>query len=611
MTRDRIDQRFDFVGLLILLAVALCVYARLHYGIDFSDEAYYIALPYAFALGHQPIVDELATGQFAAILLLPFVEAYLDWVGSNSGIVLFARYLYFATALVSALVVRHVIARLFGIRAGWVCAAFSLGYIPFLLPGLSYNTIASLGLLCGLLLLASCCLPTTRSRRVSVGVVCVAIAGFAYTPVTLAGCAAIAFTLVLRSRVRRDADARKALVIALATGVVVCVAAATLVLSYGDLSDLQRIRALSDAFGVQGGGREKFAQLATEFGKQSKYLALIGMIWLVCFKLAATARNRIVSTTVLLLCGPASFAASWAHVPYREPYSTTPLLIGTLGIAAAILLPRVRRVVSQQEAASITIVVFSSLLAGLVFLWSSSNGMRNGALGLMPACLIALASVSKINPRRADQFRGLDATTALGCSLACFIAFETWTYVYRDAPLNRLDTTVADGAWQGIRTSPEKNAYIESLDRDLKKWRGDARTIMFLDYFPAGYLFSDLQPRTPTIWLFPWNDRQQGNRAIREIYARDLGPFERFPDILVRIRCFPAYNRRIPIEMKADDPLIERLLSRGYVRTETRDCYALFKKAFSRQLEPPSGIGRAQPGAEPRSPLLFPMRRVA
>ncbi len=54
---------------------ALAVYARLYFGIDFTDESYYAALPYAFSLGHRPLQDELAIHQFAGLMLVPAEKA--------------------------------------------------------------------------------------------------------------------------------------------------------------------------------------------------------------------------------------------------------------------------------------------------------------------------------------------------------------------------------------------------------------------------------------------------------------------------------------------------------------------------------------------------------
>ena len=74
-----------FVGVSsgIFCLVALALSFRLRYGIDLSDESFYVALPYAFNLGHRPIADELSLHQFAALLLVLPVKIFLAVVGSQ------------------------------------------------------------------------------------------------------------------------------------------------------------------------------------------------------------------------------------------------------------------------------------------------------------------------------------------------------------------------------------------------------------------------------------------------------------------------------------------------------------------------------------------------
>src|SRR5580700_10165291 len=83
----------------LALAVVAVSYWRLSYGVDFTDEAWYVAVPYRFVLGGRPYVDELSVPQTtAAVLLYPFLWAYHALAG-RTGIVLFVRHLHFLVAL--------------------------------------------------------------------------------------------------------------------------------------------------------------------------------------------------------------------------------------------------------------------------------------------------------------------------------------------------------------------------------------------------------------------------------------------------------------------------------------------------------------------------------
>jgi hypothetical protein len=569
-----------WIGVALFALSATALYTRLYFGIDLTDDAFYTALPYAFSLGHRPLVDELAVHQFAGILLVPFVKAWLVGTGSVDGLVLFARHLYFATAVSSALIARSTLGVIFGSTIGWLCAALALAYVPFMLPTLSYNTVASLGMLAGSMWLASGCLTCARPWRLAAGTACLAIAGFAYPPVALAGMLTVAAALVAIHRLA-EPEARPRMVAAiLGTGFVAVCLGLGIVFSLGGLEDLDRMVTLSNAFAVQGGGFEKLLLVLDEFKLQWKYLALLG----VGIGLAIAAIRFIPSSNhaaaSLLLTAPGLVLASWLYVPYREPFSTTPFILSGLGIASLFTLARVRRTTSPNKVAALSIIVLPSVVCGVLIIWASANGIRNAALGLMPASLVFVGGLScwrASAPKSAASRSWLEA--ALAVCLTCFLVFEMWTHVYRDAPIRELDAQFDHGAWMGIRTTATKLDYIEALETDIEKWRFDAESILFMDYFPGGYLLSDLRPRTPALWLFPWNGFQQGNKSIREIYADELIRSERFPDMVVRITCLPM-PQLTSIAIKPGDPFAETVLSVDYRWVATGSCYRIIKRTF-------------------------------
>ena len=112
---------------------------RTYFAIDFSDDSFYVALPYSFTLGHRPIADEVAIHQFAGMMITPFVELFLWVTGSANGLVLYVRHLYVLLALTSAAVAARYLARLVGLGPALLISACVLAYVPFNLPTLSYK----------------------------------------------------------------------------------------------------------------------------------------------------------------------------------------------------------------------------------------------------------------------------------------------------------------------------------------------------------------------------------------------------------------------------------------------------------------------------------------
>jgi hypothetical protein len=236
---------------------------------------------------------------------------------------------------------------------------------------------------------------------------------------------------------------------------------------------------------------------------------------------------------------------------------------------------------SPHAFAGLTMVAASSLVCALVIVWATANGLRNAALGLLPASLVTFACIGFLRPVEAPSSRRIRGSgfvyPALAISLIAFQVSQVWTQVYRDSPIAMLNTKIERGAWAGVYTSEGKARFVEGFIDDLGAHRGEARTVLFTDYFPGGYLLSDLRPRTPALWLFPWNDLHQGTREMREVYASELGDDESFPDLLVRIKCLPIHTL-MPVPQRAGDPLALRLLEAGYAPAGSRPCYDISRR---------------------------------
>jgi len=573
----------DVVGVGIFVATAIAVYPRIFYGIDFTDDAFYVALPYGFVLGHRPIADELGAHQFAALPLLPLFQAYVGWVGSNAGLVLFARHLYFAASLGAALVARSTLSAAFGSRAGSFAGALALAYIPFLMPTLGYNSMACLSMLAGTLLLASACLPEASPSRLVWGTLCVALASFAYPPVFVGAAAALGLTLAAFWRVREPEARPRALAAVLVSGVAAALAAVLVFFRYGRTADLRRLSDINEALAYQGGGVEKLLQLWQEMSLQAPYLAVsvitLGAM-LACMRRVPDAR---LAAALAVMTGPALVAIEAVYRPYREPFTTAAFVVSVLGLLAPFVLWIVRDRVGRHARAGLGMVVVAAWVGTAIVLWATANGLRNGALGMLPASIVTLACAGSLRSReaaRGSAFVGDGLVyTLFVVSLLGFQVSQIWTHMYRDHPPSMLDARVERGAWKGVRTTVGKKAFVETFIADLETYRGDAQSVLFMDYFPGGYLLSDLRPRTPALYLLPWNDAQQGSQAGREVYARELGDEDAFPDLLVRIKCIPVQGRVVPIPQRGDDPLALRLRTGDYALVGSRDCYNIWKRA--------------------------------
>ncbi len=573
----------DHAGRIILLLAAVCVYARLYFGVDFTDEAFYVGLPYSFELGHRPLVDEVSVHQLGGLVLQPFTAAYLALVGSAAGLVLAARHLYFVCSLASALLVRGYLSEIFSERVGNLAAALSLSYIAFLIPSLSYNTISSFGLLSGTVLLAWALLPgrgLVRLVQLAIGTALLALAAFAYPPVLIVALLGLTLGLAGFWHVCDPELRRKALLVVAITGGACVAIGLTIIVRHGGLDGIARVTELSQALDVQGGGSAKLRQLGSEIlGEAPFLLALLGLVVATALLYARASKD-----TFLLALGmgmlPALLAVDLLYRPFNEPYSSASFALSACGLAAPLSVWALRRDLERRQWLGLVCITLASQVAALAILWSSANGLRNAALGLLPAALIAISSLPTHRRRWAASagLQGNLAHTILVTSLVAFQILQMWTHTYGDFAMNLLRVPIHSGAWAGIRTTAARRRFVEELESDLAGARKGARTVIFFDYFPGGYLMSDLKPRTPAIWLFPPVRLHWGNEAARALYAEDLREKRPLPDLVVRMRCVPKTGRITPLPQSPNDPVIEALAQGQYEMIVTRSCYTIARR---------------------------------
>ncbi|HSL95386.1 MAG TPA: hypothetical protein VLA35_05660 [Thermoleophilia bacterium] len=125
----------------VAAAVVGAVSYRIGLGFDPQDEGFAVVVPWRWALGDRPFVDEMNLMQTAGFLTYPFVKAYVWVTGGSEGIVLYLRQLYVLwVGIVTGLV-------FFGLKGHvrWQYgAAISAVYITFVVLGASQLSSATL-----------------------------------------------------------------------------------------------------------------------------------------------------------------------------------------------------------------------------------------------------------------------------------------------------------------------------------------------------------------------------------------------------------------------------------------------------------------------------------
>jgi hypothetical protein len=552
-------------GWLVVAVVAGAVavtYSRLFYGVDFTDESFYVAVPYRLVRGARPFVDETDVQELtAAILVYPFVRAY-DAVAGVDGIVLFLRQLQFLFSLGVAAAVFASVRLLVGARRALLIAAMAVLFVPFDIHSLSYDTLGS-GLFTAGCLLSFRSLTGSRRWSLAGGASCLGLAAFAYPPLLLAvAVVGVAGVLLVPSECRRRHCAAAALALGAPLG-----ALAVLVGLAGFHTVIADYQHFSQSFG-QGGGVGKLAAIAGHEWRQVplRYpllaaLALLALCW---------RRGRF---PVVL---PASVLPLLLLPPRPTSYAASLEYVASLGWLALPLLTLVHR---RPDARRLFACVWvPALLAGVTTAYSSTNGGTNFALGSLPAAIVCAVYLVWICEGPPGTGRALPSAAPLPLlAVAAVLALSEVVPVYRDGPISTLTTMVRHGPYAGLLTSASKRDFLFHLDERLAGL-GAACRVAFLNDFPAGYLLTAARPDANSAWIAsvrrPRIERYQN---VLLDYYRRVG----YPDVIVLMQRIP-YGRGAARgeHYRASEPIIQTLHRSYRVGVRERD-YRIYIRRHS------------------------------
>jgi hypothetical protein len=474
--------------------VALVVaWRRLFLGVDLTDEGFTVAVPYRFALGARPFVDEMNILQTAALFSYPFVKVYV-WLHGATGIVLFMRHLYLLWSVGVAAVAFAGLRR--GVRwehallATLVCTTLVIARIG----DLSYNTLGAGFLVIAMGLGARALVGDGGDRWLVAAGAAQALAALAYpTLVLVVPVAAVCLFAAAAGRRRRAVGA-------FAVGAVATfVAEALLLASFGmgnvlrcvhyQLSDWQR---LNDGSGP--------AKLHAVIDGAVGHLGLYPLIVLAALVVWLVYRRYPLARLALV-------AAPFALLPFgQQLVSGTDGFAVVYGLAAAyfyLFVPAERR------GPATTLLVWGylpALAAGLLTGYSSAAGWLQMDVGLLPAMVLSgvfLALSLAPGDGEPDALRAALPALGVAClsgilavSLVC-----DYRFLPRAVPYAQLTATMHGGPYAGIRATPQRAAYLDQLRADLPRVATASDRLLIFYQAPAFYLFWPHRVATNSVWI--------------------------------------------------------------------------------------------------------------
>ena len=125
-------------GALFVFSIAFMLW-KAPYGFHFSDEAYYLTVPYRMIQGDVLFRDMWDIRQFSMLPTLPLMQVYLKTAGSTESMVLHFRYIYILFHAAFSLWLYFILRRSFPAGAVFAAAVYLL-FSPINIMQFSYNT---------------------------------------------------------------------------------------------------------------------------------------------------------------------------------------------------------------------------------------------------------------------------------------------------------------------------------------------------------------------------------------------------------------------------------------------------------------------------------------
>ena len=482
MTAPRSSRLITAATAVFLALAAAVTLWRLWRGADLVDEAFSVLVPWRWALGDRPFVDEQNLSQAAGLLTYPFVKLYA-FIGGNdpTGLVLYDRHLYLGLGALTAGCVALFARRwLPGVLAVLVAAPF-VSVVLFETPQVTANTLCALLLSASAALGAISILGGPRAWALGAGVA-FGLAGVAYPTVLLLTpfvAVLLAFSVGDRlipssatggtkasSPVGSMPTGRIAWRVVSAWslgGVLVIVPAVAIVVAIAGVANLRRCWDYTIALARQLdqlGGTSKAGEISIAFGSllvDQWYVAVAAVASLAVFRLRPPAGRWLLLLTppAIWLTGTTSeYGVAGAVIVYAlaAPYLYLYLPPGRRGAGARLLMG----------------IWAPAVMIGAMTAYTSADGFVRAAVGLLSGLVVSGVLLAwGLEPlgrgRRAVSWA---AAAGLAAVVAATLAFQV-QFQAGGAASPALVARMEDGPWKGIALTAPQERLLGEYSSDL------------------------------------------------------------------------------------------------------------------------------------------------
>ncbi|MBO4374614.1 MAG: hypothetical protein J5829_05870 [Lachnospiraceae bacterium] len=536
--------------ILVLCAAALVI--RAFFGFCSSDEPFYLSTTKRLFEGDLIFVHEWFPTQLSSIILLPFYALFVTITGGTTGIILFFRILYIFVTLIISIISFRIIKTRTGTAAAFCIALFMLFYAHLNIAALSYYTMSFEFFVFAMLLLT-----VNNKGSLITGGFMLALSVLALPSlvigVILLWLTGLAFSIrykELRSVVFFSAVGMAA---ALLLFVIYIYATGN---SIGNLIKYLPY-VLSDD--------EHQTSVVAPFKKFFTSITdVYGRFWYASFALAALglAANRFKNLIPFIFAADCMFFIYYAVLSLGHT--------GYMNTALALFAAPLFFMCEKKDIRVFVTLFLGGLIVSMTYSYSSNGELYVLSIGHGIACV---AGILFIFGFMKEHNKILQYTVI---AVLCLFLLQTsvlrFINVYRDAPLNRLDTKISAGPAAGLMTTKEHHDTYMSVLSDINRYKNKSSYVLFSKLLPWGYLACDAKAAAPSTWR-----NMISSERLAEYYG--LYP-EKTPDLVFVLNtyvgsydsCGDIEADPSPNENEFEGPVAEMLDNGSYEMIESDSC---------------------------------------
>lgn len=515
----------DFIPILILVACGIGLFIRSFYSFSWSDESFYLTLAHRFWLGERMIADEWNPAQLSTLLLLPFYSLY-QWVtGGNEGVYLYFRLLYLGLSMFAAFFTYFKLKKRNSRMASLICALIYFLYSRVNIGGMSYyNVTLSCTLLASVLLYDWICDKKGKMKLFISGI----LLAFAVinTPFLAFPYLAIVIYLLIKKKYRLFWH--EILVVAAGTAIVAifCIGYILYKVPINELL-LNIPYILNDPARQQTNPVLAIPIILVRIAWRFKWTIWISG-FLTIYILLRKRKGIIFSQKeISLLTGINLLIFIFNSYLAKD-------LLGCINIAGILFaVPVICAFNNWKNIDKNILGVFGTAGVSLIlgFSFSSNTGLDALTIGFVVLAMGAVLLIFQLGELKREQI--LLGTVLVVFSIMIFqIGILRFFSVYRDAPINQLNTQITSGPAKYLYTTEEHVRQYDELRAAINQYVRDDDKVFYSKSCFWSYLCSNNEYGVPSSWRMDFDSPR-----LQEYY--ELNP-EKIPTCIFVLN--PAYG---------------------------------------------------------------------